>query len=176
VPYRIGDFANHLAGFVISPWLALLCLFVILIFPILPTFGLCKIAHTFSASNYDFLKRHFSLWGWKSRVSAVSAFSCCCLITALHLQLASLPQRSLMQYNIQYIFNCLCCSRSVFLVVSRPQASFCIASCTIPQLLRLCLFPSLCCLHSLGDVNLWNIRLISHICQFGTVKSSSSKC
>jgi hypothetical protein len=48
---RFGDCSHHPAGFVIFAQLALLSLFVILIFPILPIVGNCKITETVSDSN-----------------------------------------------------------------------------------------------------------------------------
>jgi len=48
---HVGECAHHPARFVIFAQLALLCLFIILIFPILPFIRTCKITQTVSDSN-----------------------------------------------------------------------------------------------------------------------------
>ena len=59
--YRFGDCPHHPAGFVILAQLALLCLFLILIFPIFPMVGNCKITQIVSNSNHYLLKCVFGL-------------------------------------------------------------------------------------------------------------------
>jgi hypothetical protein len=65
--YHFGDCAHHPAGFIIIAQLALLSLFIILVFPILPIIGSCKITQTVSDSNQHLLKRLFGLSGHQSR-------------------------------------------------------------------------------------------------------------
>jgi hypothetical protein len=48
---RCGDCAHHPAGFVIFAQIALLSIFIILLFPIVPIVGTCKITQTVSDSN-----------------------------------------------------------------------------------------------------------------------------
>jgi hypothetical protein len=62
-----GDCVHHPAGFVIFTQIALLSLFIIFLFPILPIIGTCKITQTVSDSNQHFLKRLFGLSGRQSR-------------------------------------------------------------------------------------------------------------
>jgi len=69
--YCFGDRAHHPAWFIIFMQLALLFLFIILILPILPSVGTCKIAQTVSDNNHHLMKRLFWLSGCVSRV-----FSC----------------------------------------------------------------------------------------------------
>jgi hypothetical protein len=64
---RFGDYAHHPAGFVIIPQLALVSLFIILVFPILSIVGTCKMTQTVSDSNQHLLKRLFALSGRQSR-------------------------------------------------------------------------------------------------------------
>jgi len=64
---RFGDCAHHPAGFVILAQIALLSLFIIFFFPILPIVGTCKITQTVSDSNEHLLKRLFGLSGRQSR-------------------------------------------------------------------------------------------------------------
>jgi len=90
----------------------------------------------------------------------------------LHLQLAFLPQRFLSQNNSWSIVMSLHCWGSAFLVVTRPKASFCIASCTMPQALGLSLLQSRSCLHLLDDVIGWTALLICHICLLEVAKST----
>src|SRR5882757_3145972 len=52
---RFGDCAHHPAGFIIFTQLALHCLFI-LIFPILPIVGTCKITQTVSDSSHHLLE------------------------------------------------------------------------------------------------------------------------
>jgi len=66
--YRVGGCAHHPAVFVIFSQIALLWLFVIHIFPILPIVGTFKIAHTVSDSNHHLPKHLFWLAGHQSRV------------------------------------------------------------------------------------------------------------
>jgi len=58
---HFADCAHHPAGFVIFAQLALLCPFIILIFPILPIVRTCKITQTVSDSLHHLLKRLFGL-------------------------------------------------------------------------------------------------------------------
>ena len=44
--YSFGHYAHHPAVFVMCPQFALLCLFMIIIFPVLPIINTCKITHT----------------------------------------------------------------------------------------------------------------------------------
>jgi len=94
--YSLGDCAHHPAGFVIFAQLALLWLFIILMFPILPIIGTCKIAQTVSSSHHHLLKQPFGLSGCQSHVFscpwvfllhaiAASASSTCFLTTAVSL-------------------------------------------------------------------------------------------
>jgi len=53
--YWFGDCAHHSAGFVIFTQLGLVSLFTILIFPILPIVGTCKITQSVSNSNHHLL-------------------------------------------------------------------------------------------------------------------------
>jgi len=69
--YRFSDCAHHPAGLVIFAQLALLSLFIILIFPIFPIVGTCKITQTISDSNQQLLKRRFGLSGRQSREFSV---------------------------------------------------------------------------------------------------------
>jgi len=69
--YHFGYCVHHLAGFVIFAQLALLCLFIILIFPILPIVGTCNIAQSGSDSNHHLMNHFFELAGCQSHV-----FSC----------------------------------------------------------------------------------------------------
>jgi hypothetical protein len=64
--YRFGDCAHHPARFIIFAQLALLSLFIILVFPILPIVGTCKITQTVSDSNQHLLKHLFRLSGCQS--------------------------------------------------------------------------------------------------------------
>ena len=64
--YCSGDCAHHPAGFVILVQLALLSLFIILIFPIHSIIGTCKITQTVSDSNQHLLKHHCGLSGRQS--------------------------------------------------------------------------------------------------------------
>jgi len=59
--YHSGDCANDPAGFVIFAQLAMLCLFIIFIFPSLPIVGTCKITQTVSNRNHHLLKSLFGL-------------------------------------------------------------------------------------------------------------------
>jgi len=59
---HFGYCAHHPAGFAIFAQLALLCLFIILIFPT------CNIAQTVSDSHYHLMKRFFGLSGHQCRV------------------------------------------------------------------------------------------------------------
>jgi hypothetical protein len=59
--YCFGDSAHHPAGFVIFAQLALLSLFIRLIFPILPIVGTSKITQTISESNQHLLKHLLGL-------------------------------------------------------------------------------------------------------------------
>jgi len=93
----------------------------------------------------------------------------------LHLQLAFLPQRSLSQHNPGSILLSLRGSRSAFLVVSRPQDSFWIASCAMPHGHGLSRLPRRSCLHSLDAVAVWSTFAIFHICLPGVAKSSFSE-
>jgi len=70
----------------------------------------------------------------------------------LHLQLAFLPLRFLYQHNPLSISLSPHYLKSAFLVISLPQASFCISCCAIPQGLGLLLPPSHDCLHSIDNV------------------------
>jgi len=85
--HRFGDCAHHPAGFVIFAQLALLCLFIILIFPILPIVRTGDIAQTVSDSNHHPKKRCFTLSGCQSRV-----FSSLCIFLLL-------PARCLCIFN-----------------------------------------------------------------------------
>jgi len=76
--YHSGDFTHHPAGFVDFTDLALLHLFIIRIFLILPLVGTCKIAHTVSDSHNHLLKHLFLLSGCHFRV-----FSCPCVFLLL---------------------------------------------------------------------------------------------
>jgi len=67
--YRYVDCAHHPAGFIIFAQLALLCLFIMLIFPIIPIFGTCKIAQTVSDIHNHRLKHPFGLSGCQFRAS-----------------------------------------------------------------------------------------------------------
>jgi len=93
----------------------------------------------------------------------------------LPLQLPFLPQWSLSQHNPGSICLCLYCISSAFLVVSQLQASFWIASCTMPQGLGVSLLPSLSSLDSLDDVVAWSALLICHKCPPEVAKSSFSE-
>src|SRR5258705_389746 len=64
---RFGDCTHHLARFVIFAQIALLSLFIILIFPIIAIVGTCKITQTISDSNQHLLKRLCTLSGPQSR-------------------------------------------------------------------------------------------------------------
>jgi len=85
--YRDGDSAHHPAGFVIFAQLALLCLFFILIFPILPNVGTCKIAQTVSDCHHHLLSHLFRHSGCQFRI-----FSCRCVFLLL-------PDRCLCIFN-----------------------------------------------------------------------------
>jgi len=74
--YRVSDCAHHSAGFVIFAQLVLLCLFIILIFPIFPMVGTCKITQTVSDSNQHLLKRLFGLLDANPASSACIISSC----------------------------------------------------------------------------------------------------
>ena len=65
--YCFGDCAHYPAGFIVFAQLALLSIFIILIFPILPIVGTCKITQTGSYSNQCLFKRLFGLSGRQSR-------------------------------------------------------------------------------------------------------------
>jgi hypothetical protein len=65
--YPLGDCAHQPPGFIIFAQLALLSLFIMLIFPMLPIVGTCKIYQTGSNSNQQLLKRLFGLSGTRSR-------------------------------------------------------------------------------------------------------------
>ena len=54
--YHFSDCAHHPAGFVIFTQLALLCLFIMHNFPILPIVGTCKITQTVSDGKYNLLQ------------------------------------------------------------------------------------------------------------------------
>jgi len=73
-----GDCGHHPAGFVIFTQHALLSLFIILIFPILPIVRTCKITLTVSHSNQHLLKYPFGLSGHQSR-----DFSMCHIVLLL---------------------------------------------------------------------------------------------
>jgi len=82
--YCFGDCAHHPARFVIFGSLADLriILIIILVFPILPIVGTCKIAQTLSNGNEHLLKCSFILGGCQSRVFSIShflllLFNCC---------------------------------------------------------------------------------------------------
>jgi len=71
--HHFGECAHHPAGFVILAQLALLCLFIILIIPILLIVGTCKITQTVSDSNHHLLE---SLFGLSVGQSSVFSFPC----------------------------------------------------------------------------------------------------
>jgi len=86
--YRFGDCAHHPAGLIIFAQLALLCLFIILIFPILPMVRTSNMTQTVSSSNYHLLK---SLFGISVRQSRISRFPCFFL---------QLPNRCVCLFNL----------------------------------------------------------------------------
>jgi len=104
--HRVGDCAHHPAGFVIFAQLALLCLFINLIFPILPMVGTCKFTQTVSDINRHLKKRFFALSGHLSRV-----FSCLCIFSLL-------PDRC------HCIFNSLSCPSGFSLNIILDQFFF----------------------------------------------------
>ena len=75
--------AHHPAGLVIFAQLAQLCLFIILIFPIIPIVGTCNIAQTVSDSNHHLVKWFFGISGRLSwvfiRLCNFLLLSNCCL-------------------------------------------------------------------------------------------------
>jgi len=162
--YHVGVRAYHPAGFIIFAQLALLCLFIILIFRILPIVRTCKITQTVSDCNHHLLN---CLFGLSVRQSGV--FSClymflgllnhCLCVFNLHSCTSGFSQ-----HDPQSISPSRHCLRCAFLVVSRPEASFWNAKCAMPQGIRLCLRPSRSCLHSLVDVVGWTVLSICHIC------------
>jgi hypothetical protein len=64
----------------------------------------------------------------------------------LHHELALLPLRSIAAQNPWSIDLCLCCLNSVFPIMSPPQASFWIVTCSMLPILGLCLCSSHSCL------------------------------
>lgn len=91
VRYHTGDFAPHPAAFIIFAHLSLLCVFIILIFPILHIVGACKSAQTISDSNHYFMQCFFGLSGGQPHV-----FSCCRIFL-------------LLSNCCLCVFNLLCC-------------------------------------------------------------------
>ena len=87
--YHFVDCAHHPAGFVIFAQLALLSLFIILIFPSFPIVGTCKITQIISESNQHLLKCLFGLSGRQSRKFSVRHIvllilnSCLCVFNSL---------------------------------------------------------------------------------------------
>jgi len=81
--YHFGDCAHHQAGFVIFAQLALLSLFIILIFPILPIVRTCKITQTVSDSNQPLRKRLPGSQDVYRTISACIISSCSCRTAAL---------------------------------------------------------------------------------------------
>jgi len=87
--HLFGDCAHHPAGLVIIVPLALLCVFTILIFPILPIVGNCNIAQIVSNSNHHRRKCFFGIFGRQSHIfSCLSIFllipnHCLCVLNSL---------------------------------------------------------------------------------------------
>jgi len=87
-----------------------------------------------------------------------------------------MPQWSLSAHNDRSIALSLCCSGSLFLHGSQPEASVWIASCAMLHELKPCLLPSSSCLDLLGDIIVWSGWSIYHICRLEVAKSSFSEC
>jgi hypothetical protein len=79
----------HTASFIIFAQLALFNVFIILIFPILPIVGTCKITHTISDSNQHLIKSLFGLSGRQSRdfslrhIVLLLLYRCLCVFNSL---------------------------------------------------------------------------------------------
>jgi len=171
--YRFRDCAHHPAGFFIIAQLALLYLFIILIFPILPIFGTCKIAQTVSDSNHLSYNIPFrALWLSMPRSQLPSDLPPPAELLSLCLQLAILHQWCLTQHNARSGSLSLQCRSNALLDVPRAQASFRIASCAVPQVLGLFLPCSRSCLHSLEDDVMWTALSIQCICMPDVAKCS----
>ena len=157
--------AHHPAGFVIFAQLSLLCLFIILFFPILSLIGKYNMAQTVSDSNHYLAKRLFELSGHQ-----FSVFRClhnflllsnhylcgfnslvCPSGLCLHIILDRFLSLSLLK-------KCTSCGFSA-------AASFWIASCAMPQGLKLFLPRSRSCPHSLDNVVEWNTLSTCRICR-----------
>jgi len=151
--YRFGQFTHHPAVFIIFVQLALLCHFIILVFPILPIVVSSKITETVSHSNHHLVK---CLFGPSVGQSGVfTSLQCFLLLRNHYLSVFnSISSTSFFALNIisQSISLSHHCFRSVYLIVPWPQAAFLIASCAIPQGLGLIVLPYHSCLHSLDDV------------------------
>jgi len=123
--YDVGYYAHNPAGLLILAQLAMLCLFFILLFPILPINGACNIVQTVSSRNHHLMKDFFVLSGCQSCIfSFLCIFlllpnRCLCMFNSLHCTSGFSLQHN--PRSISLSFHCL---RIVFLVISRPQASF----------------------------------------------------
>jgi len=87
--HHFRNCAHHPAGFIIFAHLALLCLCIILIFPILPIVGTCKITQTVSNSNHHLQKCLFRVSVGQSHVFSVPRIfllllnRCLCIFNSL---------------------------------------------------------------------------------------------
>jgi len=66
--YHIGDGAHHPVGFLVIAQLAKLCIFIVVIFPILLNVRPCKLAQTVSDSNNHLMKLGFRGYGCQSLI------------------------------------------------------------------------------------------------------------
>ena len=122
--YSFGDCAHDPARFVIFAELAILCLFIILMFHILPIVGTCKITQTVSDMQLSSPEMPFrALCSSIGRYHLSSYLAALAETLPLSVQLVFLHQRFLSQHNPQSISLSLHCVRSGFLVISQPQAS-----------------------------------------------------
>ena len=92
-----------------------------------------------------------------------------------HHQLAFSPLWFLSQWNCQSMSLALHCLRSALPNISQLHSSFSIASCVMPQVLRLLLLSNHSCLHSLDEVVGWTVLSICYICPPKVVTSSHSE-
>jgi len=172
--YCCGDCAHHPAGLVIFAMLAQLCHFI-LIFPILPIIGTCKITQIVYDSSHHLLKSVFGLSGRQScdfsmhHIVLLLLNRCLCVFNSLYCPSGLSP------HNPQSISLGLHCLRSAFLVIFLPQASFWISICARPPGLVLSRHPSRSYLHSHDDDIGFTALSICRICQPEVAKSSFSE-